>query len=205
MGRFENGRIVLTGRIFDAYRRDNLEGAVWFRRMDLKSDPPISDLDASGTSGSSLQSSRAIPLMAYSANFRLRAPVAPVASVPGEAVFRDDSAVDEMFLNDPLQHLGRARVVPDAFGINDRDRAARADSKTIHLAAIHQRLRADQIQFLEAPFQKFPRLDPFFLLATIRLGLIRTEKDVAPISLQAQGGRRPLQRRVVDIHSERQC
>src|SRR5262245_61285016 len=69
----------------------------------------------------------------------------------------DDASADEMFLDDSLEHLGRAGVIPDAFGINDRDRPARADAEAVGFRAIDQRLGSRELQFLEPLLQKFPR------------------------------------------------
>ena len=40
----------------------------------------------------------------------------------------NNPAADQVFLNDLLQHLRRAGVIPDALGVNNRDRAVGADS-----------------------------------------------------------------------------
>ena len=77
--------------------------------------------------------------------------------VLGKGKFPDDFPADQMFLNDALQHFRRAGVVPDAFGINDRNRPAHADAQAVGLGAINQRLRPGEIQFLEPALQKFPR------------------------------------------------
>ncbi len=100
-------------------------------------------------------------------------------SVLGEAVFLDDSAIDEMFLNDALEHLRRAGVVPDALRIDDRDGTARADAEAVGLGAEHSRLEANEPKLLEAVFQKRPRLEASLPGAALRLSLVGAEKYVA--------------------------
>ena len=58
--------------------------------------------------------------------------------------------------NDALQNFRRTTVIPDALGINHRHRPAHADAQAVGLGAKNQRLRADEIQFLQPPLQKFP-------------------------------------------------
>ena len=47
----------------------------------------------------------------------------------------DDSAGNQMFLDDPLEHRRIAVPVPGALGIDDRDRAAFADAQAVRLGA----------------------------------------------------------------------
>jgi DNA-binding MarR family transcriptional regulator len=86
-----------------------------------------------------------------------------------------------MLLNDPLQHRRAARVIPDALRIHDGDWAAQTDAQAVHLAALHQRTRPGEAQFLEPTFEKFPCLQPRFARAALRLCLIRAEEDVAAV------------------------
>ena len=91
-----------------------------------------------------------------------------------------------MFLNDPFQHRRRARVIPDTFRINHRDGTVGANPEAVDLAAIHQRFGADELQFLESPFQILPGLQPLFFGRAIRLRLIGAEQDVPRIFFEAQ-------------------
>ena len=91
-----------------------------------------------------------------------------------------------MLLNDALQHFRRARVIPDAFGINDRDRPAHANAQTVGLGAIHQRLRPGEVQFLQAPLQKFPRRQARFARAAFRLRRVGAQKNVAAEFFEAE-------------------
>ena len=68
--------------------------------------------------------------------------------VLGEAVFLDDLAVDEVFLNDALEDFRRAGVVPGALRINDCDGAARANPEAVGLGAVHFWLETNEAEFL---------------------------------------------------------
>src|SRR5437763_12371868 len=110
-----------------------------------------------------------------------------------------------MVLDDSLQYCWRARMVPDTFGIDDRDGAARANPEAIHLAAIDQRLGTHQPQFLQSFFQKLPGLEARFFGAAIRLGLIRAQQDVPPIPLQPERRHRLLQGPADFVYNMGQC
>ena len=99
--------------------------------------------------------------------------------VLGEAVFLDDLAVDEVFLDDALEDFRRAGVVPGALGIDDRDGAACANAEAVGLGAVHFWLETNEAEFLEPCFQERPRLEAGRLGAALRLGLVGTEKNVA--------------------------
>ena len=99
----------------------------------------------------------------------------------------DDLAVEEVALDDLLQHFGSAGVIPRAFGVNDGDRALDADAQAIDFAAIDQRVRADELQLLEAVLQEFPAFAGLFARRAFRFGLIRAEENVAAIFFEAEG------------------
>ena len=82
---------------------------------------------------------------------------------------RNRFSADQMLADDALQNLRRAAMIPHAFGINDGDGAARADAQAARLGAIDQRLRADEVQFLQARLQKIPRCERLFARAAFRL------------------------------------
>src|SRR6266496_4386024 len=94
---------------------------------------------------------------------RLRISVGRFASgglagrVDGEDKFPHRFPVDEMALDDLLQDLRGAGVIPDSVGIDHGNWAVRADAQAIDLAAINQRLRAHQLELLQARLEKFPR------------------------------------------------
>ena len=78
-------------------------------------------------------------------------------------------------------------MIPNSFGINDGNGAARADTEAVRLGAINQRFRPDEVQLLEPAFQKFPRLETFFFRGAMWLGLVGTEEDMPSVFLQTQG------------------
>src|SRR5437773_5095387 len=59
--------------------------------------------------------------------------------VDRENKFPDRFSVEEMPLDDLLEHFRRTGVIPNAVRINHRDRAVRADSQAIDFAALNQR------------------------------------------------------------------
>jgi len=87
-------------------------------------------------------------------------------------------------------------MIPDPLRINYRNRPAQADTQTIGLRAINQRLRAYEIQFLESSLQEFPRFQTDLLRRAFRLGLIGAEKNVSPVLLQSQRFDNRLQLRI---------
>ena len=93
-----------------------------------------------------------------------------------------------MLLDDLLEHLRCAGVIPDAFGIHHGDRAARADLEAIRLGAINQRFRPGEIQLHQAPFQIVPRRDALFLRAAPGLRLVSAQKDMPLEARQAKRG-----------------
>src|ERR1017187_5041988 len=95
----------------------------------------------------------------------VRTPFLSPKRVSGKHKFPDDFSANQMFLDDALQHFRRAGVIPDALGINDGNRPARADAQAIGLGAVNQGLRLGQVQFLQPPLQKWPRGLPLFLRA----------------------------------------
>jgi hypothetical protein len=66
-------------------------------------------------------------------------------------------------------------MVPDAFGVDHRNRALLANPQTVRFGAIDLR---HEPKFRKAPFQVIPRFEAGVLGAALRLGLIATEKDV---------------------------
>ena len=66
--------------------------------------------------------------------------------VDREDVFPHRFPLQQMFLDDALEDFRRAGVIPDAIRVNDRDRPAQADAQAVDLAAINERLRADEME-----------------------------------------------------------
>jgi len=96
----------------------------------------------------------------------------------------DDATVDEMLLNDPLEDRRIACGVPRTFGIDDGDRAAFADAKTVRFRPEDAALLGETKLFQPA-LQKFPRGEATILLAAFRRRLIAAEKNVPPCDRHA--------------------
>src|SRR5437588_3545013 len=92
--------------------------------------------------------------------------------IAGEGEALDNSAVNEVFLDDFLEDLWPAGVVPNTFGIYQGDGSMGADAQAIDFAAINQGLRPDEIQFFEAAFEKFPRFEGDFAWRALGLGMV---------------------------------
>ena len=108
--------------------------------------------------------------------------------VEGEGVVAHRLAVDQMALDDLLEHLRRAGVIPDAVGIDDRDGPVGADAQAVDLAAIDQRLRPGEVERLEAGLEEFPGRERLFARRALRLGLVRAQENVPDIFFQAERG-----------------
>src|SRR5215469_10299665 len=65
--------------------------------------------------------------------------------VLGEGEFGYYPALQQVFLDDSLQDLRSAGVVPDTFGIDDRDGALCADAQAVGFCAIDQRGWSDEV------------------------------------------------------------
>lgn len=102
-----------------------------------------------------------------------------------EGKLRDDFPADQVLLDDALQHFWGTRVIPDALRVNHGDRPADADAKAVRLGPENFRREPE---LLEPPLEVFPRFQPGFLRAALRLGLIRAEEDVTLDFLDAKSG-----------------
>jgi len=85
--------------------------------------------------------------------------------------------MDEMLLDDLLKHGGRAGVIPDAVGIDNRDGPILADAQAIGFGAIYSTL-AGQLQFFEPGFQVFPCLMPRGLFTAFGVGLVTAQENM---------------------------
>ena len=81
-----------------------------------------------------------------------------------------------MFLNDTFQHQRGAGVIPGAFRINQSDRPLYAYAQAIHFAAKNQRMRSNQVQFLQPLLQKLPGFKSGFFGRAFGFGLIGAEE-----------------------------
>ena len=82
-----------------------------------------------------------------------------------------------MLLNDLLKDRWIAERVPRALWIHDGDRSTFTDSQAVSLGAQDSPLFG-QPKLFETTFQEFPGLKAALLVATFRVCLIATEKDV---------------------------
>lgn len=109
-----------------------------------------------------------------------------------ECLIHHHLIVDQMFLDDPLNHIRISRFVPNAFGIDQHDRPLLADAQAIGLgaedAARSIGSRFVQAEFLEAAFEVVPGDEAGFLVAADRVRLVGTNQDMAIDRLQAELG-----------------
>src|SRR5690606_15686121 len=75
--------------------------------------------------------------------------------VRGDHVLGDGASADQVLLDDPFEHGGRAGAVPGALGVHDGDRPGLADLKTVRLGAIDP-APPDELQLLQALLQELP-------------------------------------------------
>src|SRR5262245_43709077 len=73
-----------------------------------------------------------------------------------------------MLLNDALRVGGRDVPVPRAFGIDDRNRTARANSEALDLRAVRRTVRTGDVQLLHPVLDVRPGL--FALLRSAAIG-----------------------------------
>ena len=84
-----------------------------------------------------------------------------------------------MFLDDAFQHFWPARVIPDAFGINDRNRPANADAQAVGLRAKNQRSAPSSLIPSTAAL-KIPTRPGSFRARNIWFGRVGAKKNVTP-------------------------
>src|SRR5438132_1066683 len=99
-----------------------------------------------------------------------------------------------MLLDDSFQYFRRAGMIPDSFGINDRNWALRADAKAIGFRPIDQSFRACEFQFFEPLLEEFPRGQALFFRRALGFGLIRAKKNMPMIFLHTKALCRRLNR-----------
>src|SRR4051812_25103701 len=83
-----------------------------------------------------------------------------------DQVLADDSSLDQMLLDDPFEYRRIAGAVPRAVGIDDRDRSAFADSKTVGFRAQDAAL-VGQPELLEPALQELPGGEASLLRAAL--------------------------------------
>lgn len=77
-------------------------------------------------------------------------------------------------------------MVPHRFGIDDRDRAARADTEAVRLGPVNQRFGPGQGEFIEPFFEVIPRFHTCLERAALRFGLVGAQENVPAIMLETQ-------------------
>src|SRR5437899_5909474 len=96
----------------------------------------------------------------------------------------DNSAANQMLLDDPLENRRIARRVPRAFRIHDGDGAALADPQAVRFRPQNAALLGET-ELLQPALEKVPRGQAAILLAAFRVRLIAAEKNVAPRDVNA--------------------
>lgn len=110
--------------------------------------------------------------------FRATAILRNIQRVLDDQMILYGCAADEVLLDDLFEHRGIAVRVPGSFGVDNRDGATRANPQTIRFGAEDPSLPGES-QFVESAFQIIPSLQRTLFVATLRFGLVTTEKDVA--------------------------
>jgi len=93
---------------------------------------------------------------------------------------------DKMFLDNYFQNFWCTRVIPRPLGVNHGDGTLSADAKAVRFGAINQRVRADQVQFFQPFFEKFPGLKALLFWRAFSLGRVRAEENMPAIFFEAE-------------------
>src|SRR5436190_5847459 len=96
----------------------------------------------------------------------------------------NDTAGDQVFLDDPFEHRRIARRVPHALGIDDGDRSALADAQAVGFRSENAALLGEA-ELLQPALEEFPRRETALFLAAFRIRLIAAEEDVTPRGVDA--------------------
>jgi hypothetical protein len=83
-----------------------------------------------------------------------------------------------MRLYDFFQYLRAAGVIPDAFGINNRNRPVLADTQAIGFRSIYP-AGAVEVEFTQPPLKILPGFDADFFFTAFRFRLIGAQKNMA--------------------------
>jgi len=65
--------------------------------------------------------------------------------VSGDYIFLDRPPAYQVLVDNPFEHLGLARVIPNAVGIYHCDGTMRAEAQAIYLASVNQWQRSNQL------------------------------------------------------------
>ncbi len=99
--------------------------------------------------------------------------------VDAENKFLNRLSADQVFLNDALDHFRGDRMVPDAVGIDHRDRALFANLQAIGFRSIDAVVALVQPDLDQPLLQILPGRIGHLMWSALRFGLIRAKKDVA--------------------------
>ncbi len=105
-----------------------------------------------------------------------------------ECIVGDRMPLHEVFLDDSLQNLRSAGMIPNTLGIDDRNRSPKANLETVRLGSVDQCLGSDQSQFLETTLQILPCDRAGGEISALGLAGFRTKKDMTLDRRQTQGG-----------------
>lgn len=94
-----------------------------------------------------------------------------------ESVLGHRRPADQMLLNDFLQHLGTAGVVPNTFRVDHCDRAVSADLQAISLGSVNTTITY-QTQLQQPALEESPGFEAEIVFATFRFALIAAQEDV---------------------------
>ena len=87
----------------------------------------------------------------------------------GNDEFRDDSAADEVFLDNSFEHDRGTGMVPDCLRINHRNGALDTNAQAIRLGPVYLWIVSRQPQLLEPFLEVIPRRQPCGFGATFGL------------------------------------
>src|SRR6185369_1007000 len=96
--------------------------------------------------------------------FRLTAGV-----VLRKRVLLHDLSTNQVALDDLFENFRCAGVIPNGFGIYDRDWTADAHAQAVDFAAIDQRLGPGEFEFFKPGLEEFPRGKRLFARRTMGL------------------------------------
>lgn len=94
-----------------------------------------------------------------------------------QPILFDGCSTDEVLLNDALQDLRRAGVIPDVIGMYHSDRTLQAHSQAVGLGTINAPLLI-KVKLFQSTLQILPALGPLFRRAALWFAGSCAEKDV---------------------------
>ncbi len=101
------------------------------------------------------------------------------------AILGDRHATDQVLMDDPFEDGRVALPVPDAFRVDDGDRAAAADAQTVRLVALDASVFAET-EFLQPGLQELPGDQAPVTVTALRIGLVAAEEDVTSGDIEAE-------------------